>query len=713
MIQTMRALRVPVALLALLLSGLPSNAASADLMLLRIESLDDMLADARTLHGREDLSLDMLDASLGLFGLEGSASLETDKPLVLVLPMQGLMLAQRGLVAALPVSETGAVLDSMAASFGRHTVEDDGLQVFASDEGMTVYVRPGKGYLVLGGSRELVDGFDLEAALSPGEGPPGNLRLDLQLEQAAPMMKMGLMGARQQVMAQMQQKAAQSGEAFPFDPVRIEPLLDVYFGLVGAVLDNVGRVQVSLEVRDEHLILHERLLPKAGSTFEGLVAAQGPAAPRLTGLAGMVSPEAVMIAVGDMEMTEAAREALRQFLMGYLGAALPLAGELMSRAAGEEAGALPIEALLAEIDFQVERLLRCSGDRSVASFDFAEEGGLSFFKAYEWSGAEECRVDFAEELARTEKILAELPLLSKLVTFAPGPPVAGASTATTQVRIGDLLPELGLNEPHARQVLAALYGETLTVREVYGEGWYVVASGPEAEARLALPLTGRPAKTSGGLDLFRPLLPGASSYVRFDLGRLLGRIGAVLPDEARRDPGFALLADSLKGPAGRMALGFRFDGAAATFEAAVPFEAVRLFLGLHERMREAHRCPRSIQECVDSRVAEAKRVGLIGLEGVYLGDLGGYRVDSFVTGSRAEAAGVRTGDVLMKVNGIPLADGQAARDDAPNRAPGMTVELSLLRGGEEVTVKVEVIEKPKDLLAREIGEHLLEHHVRN
>jgi hypothetical protein len=491
----------------------------------------------------------------------------------------------------------------------------------------------------------------------------------------------------------------------------MEPLLDVYFGLVGSVLDNVSQVQVTLEVRDEHLILHERLLPKAASTFAGVVAAQGSAAPSLADLAAMTSPGAVMVTVGDMEMTDAAHAALRDLLMGYLGAVMPIAGDLMSQMGGDEAPALPVEAILAEIDFQVERLLRCSGSRSAASFDFAEEGGLAFFQAYEWSGAEGCRVDFAEEQVRTEKILAELPLLSELVSFAPGPSVAGVSTATTQVQIGALLSRLGVNEPHAQKILAELYGETLTVREAYGEGWYAVASGRDAEARLASALAGRPAKSGGSLDLFRPLEPGASSYVRFDLGRLLARMGQVLPAEAKRDPGFALVSDGLKGPAGRLAMGVRFDGAGATFEAAVPVETVQLLLGLQERMHEASRCPRSAQECIDSRVAEAKRVGLIGLEGAYLGELGGYRVDSFVPGGKAEAAGVRPGDILMKVNGIPLSDGEAARADAPNRAPGMIVELTLMRDGQEVTLSAEVIEKPADILAREIGEHLLEQHA--
>jgi hypothetical protein len=706
MIQTMRALMFPVALLALLLSGVPSDAAGSDLMLLRLESLDAALEDARTLHGKDELSLEMFDEALGLFGIEGSSHLETGRPLAIVMPMQGLMLAQRGLVAALPVRDIGAVLDSMAASFERHSVEDDGLQVFGTDQGMTVYVRPEEGYLILGGNRDLVAGFEARAALAPEAGPPGNLRMDLHLAQAAPMVKMGLMGAKQQVLAQMQQRVDQGGEALPFDAARMGPILDVYFGLIGAVLDNVSQAQVTLEVRDGHLILHERLLPTPGSTFAGLVAAQGASAPSLEDLAGVASHEAVMVSIGDMEMTEAARTALRGFLMGYLGAALPIAADLMGQAAGEEAPALPVDALLAEIDFQIERLLRCSGSRSASSFDFAEEGGLTFYQAYEWSGTQDCRVSFAEELARTETLLASMPFLADLVSFAPGPEVAGAATATTEVRIGAILPRLGVDEPEARKIVAELYGETLTIREAYGEGWYVVASGAKAEARLASPFAG-----GGSLDAFRPLAPGAASYARFDAGRMLSRIGAVLPAEAAGDPGLALVTDALQGPAGRLAMGVRFDGAAATFEAAVPFEAVRLFLGLHERMNEVRRCPRSVQECVDSRVAEARRVGLIGLEGVYLGELGGYRVDSFVAGGKAEAAGVRVGDILARVNGIPLSDGEAARADAPNRAPGMTVELTLLRGGEEVTLHVEVIEKPAELLAREIGEHLLEGHA--
>lgn len=69
------------------------------------------------------------------------------------------------------------------------------------------------------------------------------------------------------------------------------------------------------------------------------------------------------------------------------------------------------------------------------------------------------------------------------------------------------------------------------------------------------------------------------------------------------------------------------------------------------------------------------------------GDRPGALVEEVVPGSGAEAAGLQLGDVITAVNGVILTESADLRARIIEKAPGDTIELTVLRNGEELTVE--------------------------
>ncbi|PYR63246.1 MAG: RIP metalloprotease RseP [Acidobacteria bacterium] len=65
-------------------------------------------------------------------------------------------------------------------------------------------------------------------------------------------------------------------------------------------------------------------------------------------------------------------------------------------------------------------------------------------------------------------------------------------------------------------------------------------------------------------------------------------------------------------------------------------------------------------------------------------------IPKVVPGDPAERAGVKAGDVVVAVNGQPITFGSQLRDAIATR-PGQRVTLSILRGGETITIPVETV----------------------
>jgi aminopeptidase N len=71
----------------------------------------------------------------------------------------------------------------------------------------------------------------------------------------------------------------------------------------------------------------------------------------------------------------------------------------------------------------------------------------------------------------------------------------------------------------------------------------------------------------------------------------------------------------------------------------------------------------------------------------------GVRVSGVTPGSPAEKAGVKEGDVLLKVDGKHVADLRGFSDILRGLAPGQTVKAVVMRGGQELTLDVTVVER--------------------
>ena len=95
--------------------------------------------------------------------------------------------------------------------------------------------------------------------------------------------------------------------------------------------------------------------------------------------------------------------------------------------------------------------------------------------------------------------------------------------------------------------------------------------------------------------------------------------------------------------------------------------------------------------------------------GVYIGDLsqslrdafqmsekGGALVQQVVKDGPAEKAGLQDGDILLEIDGTPLADGRDLRFRIAEMRPGSRVELRVLRDGERHTMHAELGELPSD-----------------
>ncbi len=71
----------------------------------------------------------------------------------------------------------------------------------------------------------------------------------------------------------------------------------------------------------------------------------------------------------------------------------------------------------------------------------------------------------------------------------------------------------------------------------------------------------------------------------------------------------------------------------------------------------------------------------------------GVRVQEVMPGSPAAAAGIRAGDVLVALDGAPIADLRGYSAALKAQQPGDTVELTVRRDGEEKVLTATLAER--------------------
>jgi predicted metalloprotease with PDZ domain len=120
------------------------------------------------------------------------------------------------------------------------------------------------------------------------------------------------------------------------------------------------------------------------------------------------------------------------------------------------------------------------------------------------------------------------------------------------------------------------------------------------------------------------------------------------------------------------------------------------------------KCPYSTQQCLNTMASKMKASGWIGIE---YDPEKSMQVTRVVPGSPAEKAGLHTGDELMALNGIDIKPENEAEIAKARKkwTPGQVVHYTIKREGVLRKVDITLGEWPADLLARYIGEHMLEH----
>ncbi|MCB1037487.1 MAG: PDZ domain-containing protein [Acidobacteria bacterium] len=125
-----------------------------------------------------------------------------------------------------------------------------------------------------------------------------------------------------------------------------------------------------------------------------------------------------------------------------------------------------------------------------------------------------------------------------------------------------------------------------------------------------------------------------------------------------------------------------------------------------------HECDKSAQDCLNSMAAHLKEKGWVGIE-LEAADNGFSRVSKVIDGSPAASAGMHTGDVLLAINEVELSKENKAelKKLKSSLAPGVKAKYTVLRDGSKQQVAVTLGNVPDELIARWIGEHMIDQHA--
>lgn len=92
-------------------------------------------------------------------------------------------------------------------------------------------------------------------------------------------------------------------------------------------------------------------------------------------------------------------------------------------------------------------------------------------------------------------------------------------------------------------------------------------------------------------------------------------------------------------------------------------------------------------------------------------DKGDKVVKAVATGSPAEKAGFKAGDVLVSLNGAKMSDKEAVKKAKGEWKVGSQVTYNVLRGQTEQQISVTLAPMPEEVYAEMVGQHMIESHM--
>lgn len=122
-------------------------------------------------------------------------------------------------------------------------------------------------------------------------------------------------------------------------------------------------------------------------------------------------------------------------------------------------------------------------------------------------------------------------------------------------------------------------------------------------------------------------------------------------------------------------------------------------------------CGSDTQSCLDAMASHWKDRGWVGIEMEQNVENGRMTVTRIVPDSPAAGSGMRVGDILIAIDGVPFS--QKTREEMYKVRKdwhiGRTVSYTIQRGEKTLQSKLTLGRLPDKFLAAWIGEHMLEH----
>lgn len=124
------------------------------------------------------------------------------------------------------------------------------------------------------------------------------------------------------------------------------------------------------------------------------------------------------------------------------------------------------------------------------------------------------------------------------------------------------------------------------------------------------------------------------------------------------------------------------------------------------------KCNESTEACLKAMSAKLQKKGWLGVE-TEKTESGHYRITAVHADSPASAAGFKTGDVLVALNGIELTRDSKEKLSKAKQAmtAGTNAVYTVKRAGAKQQLEVTFGRVPFTLMAEWIGEHMLQHHA--
>jgi S1-C subfamily serine protease len=125
---------------------------------------------------------------------------------------------------------------------------------------------------------------------------------------------------------------------------------------------------------------------------------------------------------------------------------------------------------------------------------------------------------------------------------------------------------------------------------------------------------------------------------------------------------------------------------------------------------EGAKCDHEAQVCLNYMAQHLQGRGWAGVDLDESGEI--VTVKKVYAGTPAEKAGVRTGDQLIAVNGVQLAEENQEQLQVlmADMKPGKKFDYTLARNGKERNVSLTLAEMPDEAIQRLVGQHMLKGH---